>query len=259
MIKENSTPDVAEPPVPSSDTSDENKEKKLLKKAIEGEEEKQPVNQVVNINPCSVTAGKVVESMEKQKESLEEKEPTGEKYMLCMDGSQNAVDTLKHLASLMRPTDRCLVINSWWTGDSFPSGSLAKIAEQLGMQDEATKLIEKWEPRPEVEGEMSLDDAMRVRRAESRDLLDIVKCYFQRHGVEHVNCTSIEAADCRELLISMAKRHQIDTIVVGTRGLGIIKSLLLGSVSSYVLSHAPCSVLVHKATTSKRLPVPSTT
>jgi nucleotide-binding universal stress UspA family protein len=38
-----------------------------------------------------------------------------------------------------------------------------------------------------------------------------------------------------------------DLVVVGTRGRGALKSALLGSVSSHVIGHAPCPVVVIRA------------
>jgi nucleotide-binding universal stress UspA family protein len=38
--------------------------------------------------------------------------------------------------------------------------------------------------------------------------------------------------------------HDAELIVVGRRGRGAVKSLVLGSVSSYVIQHARCPVLV---------------
>ncbi|SRR5712692_1304130 len=47
-----------------------------------------------------------------------------------------------------------------------------------------------------------------------------------------------------EEIISIAEREKVDLIVMGTRGLGGFKKLLMGSVSSGVVNHAHCSVLV---------------
>jgi nucleotide-binding universal stress UspA family protein len=41
-----------------------------------------------------------------------------------------------------------------------------------------------------------------------------------------------------------------DLVVVGSRGLGGVKGMLLGSVSHAVASHAPCPVVIHRATPS---------
>lgn len=51
---------------------------------------------------------------------------------------------------------------------------------------------------------------------------------------------SPSSAICR-----MAKTWEADLIVMGRRGFSGFKELILGSVSNYVLHHAPCSVFIH--------------
>jgi nucleotide-binding universal stress UspA family protein len=47
-------------------------------------------------------------------------------------------------------------------------------------------------------------------------------------------------------IVAAAKEEKADLIVVGARGLGAFAALMLGSVSTGVIHHAPCSVLVVK-------------
>lgn len=47
-------------------------------------------------------------------------------------------------------------------------------------------------------------------------------------------------------VLSVAKKYEADLIVMGSRGLGPPKGLFMGSVSSYVVTHAPCPVLIVK-------------
>ena len=47
-----------------------------------------------------------------------------------------------------------------------------------------------------------------------------------------------------EEILGVAEKEKIDLIVIGTRGLGGFRKLLQGSVSSGVMTHAKCNVLV---------------
>lgn len=54
----------------------------------------------------------------------------------------------------------------------------------------------------------------------------------------------IEASSVVEAIVNYAERQSADLIVVGTRGITGFKQLIVGSVSSGLVSHAKCPVLV---------------
>ena len=56
--------------------------------------------------------------------------------------------------------------------------------------------------------------------------------------------SSVLDGDPRELILAEAEVSNADTIFVGARGLGRMNRLLLGSVSSHIVSHAHCTVEV---------------
>ena len=50
--------------------------------------------------------------------------------------------------------------------------------------------------------------------------------------------------DAAEAIVDEAQKEDAELIVVGTRGLNAAKRWLMGSVSTRVVQHAPCNVLV---------------
>jgi len=52
--------------------------------------------------------------------------------------------------------------------------------------------------------------------------------------------------DPAEAIRDYEKEISADLIVMGSRGLGLVRGVLLGSVSKYVLEHAKCPVLIVK-------------
>lgn len=54
----------------------------------------------------------------------------------------------------------------------------------------------------------------------------------------------VETGEPGDLLCRLASDLKVDVVVVGSRGRGAVKRALLGSVSTYVMHHAACPVLV---------------
>lgn len=58
--------------------------------------------------------------------------------------------------------------------------------------------------------------------------------------------SSVAVGDPRTVLIETARSEHADLVVVGSHGRTGLAKLLIGSVASHVVTHAPCSVLVVK-------------
>ncbi|CAN1770147.1 Universal stress protein in QAH/OAS sulfhydrylase 3'region [Linum perenne] len=52
--------------------------------------------------------------------------------------------------------------------------------------------------------------------------------------------------DARDKIVDAIDGLKLDSIVMGSRGLGTVKSILMGSVSSYVMNTASCPVTIVK-------------
>lgn len=81
-------------------------------------------------------------------------------------------------------------------------------------------------------------------RASGERFLAVAVTVAKNEGIEP-RTQLVEALDSPALSIAeYSQENNVDLIVVGTRGLGGFKRLLLGSVASAVVHYAHCSVLV---------------
>ena len=48
------------------------------------------------------------------------------------------------------------------------------------------------------------------------------------------------------VILDFASNHPTDMIIMGSRGLGVVKGVLLGSVSQYIIEQSECPVMVVK-------------
>jgi len=76
----------------------------------------------------------------------------------------------------------------------------------------------------------------------AREILNKTADRFRENGLE-VN-TILKKGHPAEVICQVAEEGQFDFVAMGSRGLGGIKELLLGSVSNRVVHCAKCSVLI---------------
>ena len=86
----------------------------------------------------------------------------------------------------------------------------------------------------------------------SDDVIDDQRREAQEHALEIGRMLDLQGevqvttGEPGPVICQSAQELGADLIVVGSHGRGSIGRVLLGSVSRYVLEHAPCPVLVHR-------------
>lgn len=124
---------------------------------------------------------------------------------------------------------------------AWPAGTEAQVISVLQSLVPVTTALEAntYAHEPAYSVIREADERMRVRltniSAEAANALS-------RAGI--VTNHSVIDGDPREVLLAEAERLDADAIFVGARGHGRMEQLLLGSVSSHIVSHAHCTVEV---------------
>jgi len=91
-------------------------------------------------------------------------------------------------------------------------------------------------------GEVSGDFLSKIRKG-LQEAVQRIKDQVEEANVEVVVEESPSPADA---IVEYAEKHGIDLIVIGNKGAGAVERFLIGSVSSKVVTHSPCSVMVVK-------------
>lgn len=137
------------------------------------------------------------------------------------DGSENAKRALAHAVSIAALNDAELVVVH-----------VANIVSAISNFDQA----------PITGGYVSEQIAADMEETGKEILKEVVDEIPDNLKVRSV----FDVGSPGPAVLAVAKKVDADLIVMGSRGLGPLKGLFMGSVSSYVTSHSTCPVLVVK-------------
>ncbi len=93
-------------------------------------------------------------------------------------------------------------------------------------------------------GEVSGDFLEKIRAGAKDAVANITAQIKAAH--KDLEVVVLESPSPADAIVKYAEKNGIDLIVIGNKGAGAITRFLIGSVSSQVVTHAPCSVLVVK-------------
>jgi len=118
---------------------------------------------------------------------------------------------------------------------SWPAGTVARIVavHELLVPVQTTDIGMD----PDLYGKINEDEHFRLRHV-------VNQAEEKLHQAGLVALPIVTEGDPKDILVARAQDWQASTIFIGARGLGRVERLLLGSVSSATVAHAPCTVEV---------------
>jgi nucleotide-binding universal stress UspA family protein len=117
------------------------------------------------------------------------------------------------------------------------------LAQKIGSDVLVVHVLENL-PKLYIESQKILNDLLAARTKEGRDIL--VSCLEEAKKSNVSIKTELLEGDAASIIVELSKKENFDAIFMGSQGLGRFKELFLGSVSSKVLHHARCLVLLVK-------------
>lgn len=141
------------------------------------------------------------------------------KILVAFDGSEDSITATRIACSLARKYDSKVAVVHVYSFALLAYGG----ATPMTMPD-----IQPLEDAAKSKAGSILQQGVEAARKEGVDVVGEL----------------IEAPSIVQALVEYAAKEKVDLIVTGTRGMTGFKKLILGSVSSGLVSHAECPVLV---------------
>jgi nucleotide-binding universal stress UspA family protein len=150
-----------------------------------------------------------------------------ERILVADDGSDMALDAVEIAAELAAKTGAELIALAVVDPNRVRAADVSTLARSEKLADA---------------------EALEILVDASADYLERCEEAAKRAGVIRFRKVRLSGDDAALEITDFARAHDIDLIVVGSRGRGRLPGLLLGSVSQKLATHSPCSVLIARPT-----------
>lgn len=110
------------------------------------------------------------------------------------------------------------------------------------MKPDEFRVVVAYDPIPLYLGEPNMQIVLTNRKGDAEEILNAAVAELKDVACE-ISAEILEG-DPASAIIEVAKSRSSDIIVMGSRGLGRLAGLLLGSTSQKVVSYALCPVLI---------------
>lgn len=121
------------------------------------------------------------------------------------------------------------------------AANLASSLAQCLQEDSVVWIVTVLDPPSQDLGEPYLSQYIEKHTCTGQDLIQEATALINPDIEIHNELLFGTPAEC---ILQVAETRDCDLIIMGTRGLGLLEGLLLGSQAQKVISHAHCPVLV---------------
>jgi nucleotide-binding universal stress UspA family protein len=173
------------------------------------------------------------------------------KVLVALDGSDHAGKALDLAVELARTSKAAITILNVASDKPLTQGEAqlarAEFRSEVGQALNVPQFIQDSANTTTTDAltQASQSAGLAVRQSIGQRLVEMGAAEAKRKGVSPIS-TRVEVGDSAAAILAVADEEKSDFIVMGTRGLGSIKGLLLGSVSHKVVQLAHCSVITVK-------------
>lgn len=165
------------------------------------------------------------------------------KVLVALDGSTQANWALLHAVELCRKFDAKLIIVNVMDSGRVPNElrQMAEVEHMIDPDEAVTDVPLSAVPHgADFSNIEKLYNDQKMHAVISETIVNNAVREAKSRGVKDVD-TTIEQGDPADRILDVADRMDADIIVMGSRGLGTLKGLLVGSVSQKIHTLSKCT------------------
>ena len=115
------------------------------------------------------------------------------------------------------------------------------LSEKLGSNISVVNVMEQV-PITHIESEKLLSELLEAYKKENQEILSKCSDIARQKGIAIK--TVLLQGNPAPVILDYSKKENFDLVIMGSRGIGKFKELIIGSVSSKIVHHSPCAIMI---------------